>query len=113
MKKYIFGEKCADVVASFGGSWSFIFTASIFIGLWMVFNSFSRSPFDPAPFIGLNLVLSCIAAFQAPFILMAGNRQSQIDRERDEQDFKFDEDTNERIRDLEAKMDRLFELLQP
>jgi uncharacterized membrane protein len=77
-----FGEKAADLVASFGGSWSFIILFSIFLVLWMILNFYwlSNDSFDPYPFILLNLVLSCLAAFQAPIILMAEKRQNQRDR---------------------------------
>ena len=102
-QKYTFGERCADKIASWGGSWGFIFCASIFLSIWMLFNVVYKS-FDPPPFIGLNLILSCVAAFQAPFILMSNNRQSQIDRKRDEMDFKYDADTN-------AKINKVLELL--
>lgn len=72
-----FGERIADTVASFAGSWKFIIIFSIILIIWIVFNSIESLKdyhFDPYPFILLNLVLSCIAAFQAPFIMMSQNR---------------------------------------
>jgi uncharacterized membrane protein len=97
--KYTFGEKCADKIASYGGSWSFVFTSILFLLSWMLFNTYFKS-FDPPPFIGLNLILSCVAAFQAPFILMSANRQAQLDRKRDEKDFALDKDTNKKINEI-------------
>lgn len=70
-----FGERLSDDIAKFGGSWKFIFTACALLTLWMGFNIFfAEWSFDPYPFILLNLVLSCVAAFQAPFILMSQHR---------------------------------------
>lgn len=72
-----FGERVADEVATFAGSWKFIITFSFLLGCWIAFNSideFSEYHFDPTPFILLNLILSFIAAFQAPFIMMSQNR---------------------------------------
>ena len=77
-----FGQKAADWMSSFGGSWTFILIFISFLGIWMFinFSYLSNNGFDPYPFILLNLVLSCLAAFQAPVILMAANRQGQRDR---------------------------------
>jgi uncharacterized membrane protein len=107
MKSYTFGEKCADLIASFGGSWPFLIIQSLFIIGWVFLNSTSLSHFDPFPFILLNLAFSIQAAYSAPIILMSANRQTKIDRERDDSDFRFDKDTNERIKELEIKIDLL------
>ena len=96
-KEYTIGEKCADLVAKFGGSWKFIFSFTLMLLVWILYSVYSKNPFDPYPFILLNLILSCLAAVQAPFIMMSSNRQSQLDRIRDEKDFQLDQDTNEKI----------------
>jgi uncharacterized membrane protein len=79
-----FGQKLADKVASFGGSWTFIVSFGIFITIWILLNILilQSNNFDPYPFILLNLILSCIAALQAPVIMMSQNRQEEKDRER-------------------------------
>lgn len=86
------GQKAADAVARFGGSWVFIFMFIGFFLIWMVINTYFlvNKPFDPYPFILLNLVLSCLAAIQAPIILMSQNRQA----ERDRIDAKYDHAIN-------------------
>ena len=77
------GSKIADTVASFGGSWRFIIAFGIFLGVWMIANVFLlRKPFDPFPFILLNLFMSAIAALQAPIIMMSQNRKEEKDRRR-------------------------------
>jgi uncharacterized membrane protein len=100
------GQRTADRVASFGGSWAFIglFTA-VLVG-WIVINSTGR-PFDPYPFILLNLLLSCIAAVQAPIILMSQNRQSEKDRQRAEEDFAVNMKAEMEILALHEKIDEL------
>ena len=86
---YTFGQRAADHIAQFAGSWTFIF---IFVGaliFWMILNIFWLvKAFDPYPFILLNLVLSCVAAIQAPLIMMSQNRQEAKDRSRAENDYK-------------------------
>jgi uncharacterized membrane protein len=76
------GQRAADVVAKFGGSWTFIGIFMAFLVIWMIVNTVMilKNPFDPYPYILLNLVLSCVAAIQAPIILMAENRQMERDR---------------------------------
>lgn len=112
MKKTSLADKCSDIIANFGGSWRFIFSAAFFLIFWMIFNTKSPHGFDPPPFIGLNLILSCVAAFQAPFILMSQNRQSEIDRSRDIKDYKLDKETNEKIKELEKKVDAILKKLE-
>ena len=82
-QKLTLGQKAADFIATFGGSWTFVISLGLILLLWMLVNSYFlifRTTFDPYPFILLNLVLSSLAAFQAPVILMAANRQGQRDR---------------------------------
>jgi len=83
------GERMADAVARFGGSWKFISIFAAFLLIWMAINIFGWiSAWDPYPFILLNLVLSCLAAIQAPIIMMSQNRQGERDRERDDINFE-------------------------
>lgn len=84
------GEHVADNVAKFGGSWRFIISFGVVLGIWIAINSVAllRQPFDPYPFILLNLVLSCLAAIQAPIIMMSQNRQEAKDRLRSEHDYR-------------------------
>jgi uncharacterized membrane protein len=103
------GERIADQVAEFGGSWTFIIWFGAVLLLWIALNSFvllSR-PFDPYPFILLNLVLSCLAALQAPVIMMSQNRQEAKDRLRAEHDYRVNLKAELEIRHLNAKLDLL------
>ena len=79
-EKLTFGQRVADRVAAFGGSWTFIFLFIAGMAVWMLINEESNKPFDPFPFILLNLILSCLAALQAPIIMMSQNRQAARDR---------------------------------
>jgi len=103
------GQKLADSVARFGGSWIFIITFFSFILVWMIANIIvlSRQPFDPFPFILLNLLLSCLAAIQAPIIMMSQNRQEQKDRVRGEHDYKINLKAELEIKLLSEKIDHL------
>lgn len=104
-----FGQKIADKVAGFGGSWTFIIFFFSFILLWMIVNIFifTTKPFDPYPFILLNLILSCLAAIQAPIIMMSQNRQEQKDRIRAEHDYKINLKAELEIKLLNDKIDHL------
>lgn len=104
-----YGEKIADKVAAFGGSWMFIISFFAFILLWMIVNIyfFASDPFDPYPFILLNLILSCLAAIQAPIIMMSQNRQEQKDRQRNEHDYKINLKAELEIKLLSEKIDHL------
>lgn len=104
-----FGDKVSDAVAAFGGSWSFIGGFGFFIASWIVLNSaiLGKGSFDPYPFILLNLLLSCIAAMQAPIIMMSQNRQSAMDRLRSEHDYRVNLKAELEIRHLNAKLDLL------
>ena len=104
-----FGQKLADNVAAFGGSWTFIITFFSFILIWMIINIWflAARPFDPFPFILLNLILSCLAAIQAPIIMMSQNRQEQKDRQRSEHDYKINLKAELEIKLLSEKIDHL------
>lgn len=104
-----FGQRIADKVATFGGSWTFIISFGIFLLIWIVTNTvflFNRG-FDPYPFILLNLILSCIAAMQAPVIMMSQNRQEEKDRERAKKDYMINLKAELEIKALHEKMDHL------
>lgn len=104
-----FSQKIADRVAAFGGSWTFIITFFSFILIWMVINIWflAAKSFDPYPFILLNLILSCLAAIQAPIIMMSQNRQEQKDRQRSEHDYKINLKAELEIKLLSEKIDHL------
>ncbi len=103
------GERVADVVADFGGSWTFIGSFFAVLAVWMAFNVWAaaREVFDPFPFILLNLVLSCLAAIQAPIIMMSQKRQESKDRLRGENDYRVNLKAELEIRHLHEKMDHL------
>jgi uncharacterized membrane protein len=104
-----FGQKIADKVASFGGSWTFIIAFGIFILIWIGSNIYflANKGFDPYPFILLNLILSCLAALQAPVIMMSQNRQEEKDRERAKNDYMINLKSELEIRMLHEKLDHL------
>ena len=104
------GQKVADKVASFGGSWTFIISFGVFILLWISLNVFwlFNKGFDPYPFILLNLILSCLAALQAPVIMMSQNRQEEKDRDRAKKDYMINLKSELEIRALHEKMDHFF-----
>ena len=108
-KEITFGQKLADKVAEFGGSWGFIIFFMTFLVIWIFLNVFwlSHHGFDPYPFILLNLILSCIAAIQAPVIMMSQNRQEEKDRERAKKDYKINLKSELEIRELHEKIDHL------
>ena len=108
-KEITFGQKLADKVAEFGGSWGFIIFFMTFLVAWILLNVFwlSHHGFDPYPFILLNLILSCIAAIQAPVIMMSQNRQEEKDRERSKKDYKINLKSELEIRELHEKIDHL------
>ena len=107
-KKYTFGQRAADAIAKFAGSWAFIFSFTGVLVLWMVVNIIMASKaFDPYPFILLNLVLSCVAAIQAPLIMMSQNRQEEKDRRRAENDYKVNLKTEIMIEALYDKVNAI------
>lgn len=104
-----FGDRMADHIATFGGSWTFIIIFFTFLLIWMITNAYIlvAKPFDPFPFILLNLILSCLAAIQAPIIMMSQNRQEAKDRIRSEHDYKIDLKAELEIKLLSEKIDHL------
>ena len=108
------GERLADQIAAFGGSWTFI---TLFFGIllgWIVLNLWflDNEGFDPFPFILLNLILSCLAAIQAPIIMMSQNRKEQKDRQRAELDLSINQKAEREIRELRQKVDELHTMLE-
>lgn len=104
-----FGQRMADRIAAFGGSWTFIILffavllGWIFLNAWMLGNE----AYDPYPFILLNLVLSCLAAIQAPIIMMSQNRQEEKDRIHAENDYRINQKAEKEIRELHLKVDQI------
>ena len=105
-----FGERVADKVAAFGGSWTFIFLAVLMIAAWMLVNGVASKPFDAYPYIFLNLVLSCLAALQAPVIMMSQNRQAAHDRLDMVHDYEVNTKAELEIVALHTKLDEIREL---
>ena len=107
-KKLTLGQRAADAIAKFAGSWAFIFLFTGVLILWMAVNALlAAGAFDPYPFILLNLVLSCVAAIQAPLIMMSQNRQEEKDRRRAENDYKVNLKTEIMIEDLYDKVNAI------
>lgn len=108
-RKWTFGERLSDKIAEFGGSWSFIILFGSFMLIWIIINSlvFIFKPYDPYPYILLNLILSTLAAIQAPIIMMSQNRQEDKDRERSQHDYKVNLKSELEIRTLHEKVDHL------
>jgi len=108
-EKITFGDRISDKVARFGGSWSFIITFFAILVVWIIVNGFIllTKAFDPYPFILMNLILSCIAAIQAPIIMMSQNRQESKDRIRSENDYMVNLKAEIEIRTLHDKVDHL------
>ena len=107
-EKYTLGQRAADSIAKFAGSWAFIFAFTGVLVVWMIINTIlAAGAFDPYPFILLNLVLSCVAAIQAPLIMMSQNRQEEKDRRRAENDYKVNLKTEIMIEDLYDKVNAI------
>lgn len=108
-KDLTLGEQLSDKLAAFGGSWTFLIIFALILLTWIGLNSFLilRKPFDPYPFILLNLVLSCLAAVQAPVIMMSQNRQEAKDRMRSQHDYQINLKAELEIRHLHEKIDHL------
>jgi uncharacterized membrane protein len=108
-KEWSFGERLADRIATFGGSWSFLIIFGVFLAIWIGINSLVLlwRPVDPYPYILLNLVLSCLAAIQAPIIMMSQNRQEAKDRLRSQHDYQVNLKAELEIRILHEKLDHL------
>ena len=102
------GQRISDRVARFGGSWKFIIIFTIVLILWIIYNTIAaKHAFDPYPFILMNLILSCVAALQAPVIMMSQNRQEEKDRLRAENDYLINLKAELEIRSLHQKVDLL------
>lgn len=103
------GQRAADNIAEFGGSWKFIISFFVMLVIWILMNVcfLGKHPFDPYPFILLNLILSCLAAIQAPIIMMSQNRLEQKDRLRSENDYKINLKAELEIKLLQEKIDHL------
>ena len=103
-----FGQKAADILARFAGSWAFVISFTLFLIGWIIANILLlKEPFDPYPFILLNLILSCIAAIQAPLIMMSQNRQEEKDRKRSEGDYKINLKSEIIVEDMHYKLDTI------
>ncbi|HZL10719.1 MAG TPA: DUF1003 domain-containing protein [Prolixibacteraceae bacterium] len=109
LQKMTFGQRIADKVASFGGSWTFIILFGLFLLIWILLNIYwlANKGFDPYPFILLNLILSSLAAIQAPVIMMSQNRQEEKDRDRAVKDYMINLKSELEIRMLQEKIDHL------
>jgi uncharacterized membrane protein len=115
-----FGQRIADKVAAFGGSWTFIITFGAFLLVWMSINSMvllqaarpGSKPFDEYPFILLNLILSTLAALQAPVIMMSQNRQASKDRLQADLDYQVNLKAELEVAQLHGKVDRIYETMQ-
>ena len=108
-QQWTLGERVADRIATFGGSWTFLFCFGGFLAAWIIMNSvvLLMRPVDPYPYILLNLMLSCLAAIQAPIIMMSQNRQEAKDRVRSEHDYQVNLKAELEIRHLHEKIDHL------
>lgn len=108
-QQWSFGERLADKIATFGGSWAFLICFTLFLVMWILVNTIVmvKQPADPYPFILLNLILSCLAAIQAPIIMMSQNRQEAKDRMRSENDYQVNLKAELEIRHLHEKIDHL------
>ena len=109
-EKYTFGDKAADKLASFAGSWTFIIAFTTGLLIWILINNkLADKAFDPFPYILLNLILSCIAAIQAPVIMMSQNRQEKKDRQRALNDYRVNLKNEIIIQDMHKKLDKILE----
>lgn len=114
-KTKIIGELLADIMAEFGGSWKFLLLFGSFMLGWMIFNTavlFQALQFDPYPYILLNLVLSCIAAVQAPIIMMSANRQAERDRSLQKKDVEIGKEVVQELKQVGKQIEELNELIK-
>ena len=111
--KRTFGQRAADSLTKYAGSWGFIIIFFAFLFIWILINGYflivyqSGDPFDPYPFILLNLALSCLAAIQAPIILMSQNRQAEKDRRKAEYDYRVNVKAEKEIQDIQNQLKRI------
>ncbi len=112
-EKRTFGQKAADALTGFMGSWTFIIVLSIYIVIWIALNVLAWiNQWDPYPFIVLNLTLYCLAAVQAPIILMSQNREEQRDRARSMRDYYVDRRTMKEILNMQQDLDEIKSMLR-
>jgi len=103
-----FGQKSSDFIAKWAGSWIFIILFFVFLGLWITTNIYAwTQQWDPYPFILLNLALSCLAAIQAPIILMSQNRAAQRDRLKSEIDYRINKKAEKEIQEIQTQLNRI------
>lgn len=112
IRKLTLGQRAADALTKWAGSWVFILSFLVFLIIWILINGYFllqyyNKTFDPYPFILLNLVLSCLAAIQAPIILMSQNRQTERDRIRAEYDYQVNRKAEREIRELRKQLNRI------
>lgn len=107
-----FGQKASDKMAAFAGSWTFIISFTLVLIIWIIINALLLTKaFDPYPFVLLNLVLSCVAAIQAPLIMMSQKRQEEKDRQRAENDYKVNLKCEIILEDLHRKLDNIINIM--
>ncbi len=112
-RKLTFGQKASDRLTRFCGSWTFIIFLFIFIGIWMSINLYGIfAKWDPYPFILLNFVLSCLAAIEAPIILMSQNREEEKSKLKIERDYLIDKKSEREIEDIQKDLDEIKKLLK-
>ena len=112
-EKLTFGQKASDVISEFGGSWFFIILFMIFIGIWIAINIYwLMNPIDPFPFILLNLLLSLLAALQAPVILMSQNRQTQRDRIKSERDHYINRKAEKEVVNMQQDLEQIKQMIR-
>lgn len=109
-----YGERAADWIARWVGSWTFLFALSIFLTVWVVFNVYVIffKAWDPYPFILLNLILSTIAAYQAPVILMSQNRAAEVDRRRFEYDYAVNRKAEREVSNIQSDLEEIKKLIR-
>ncbi|MFH1424743.1 MAG: DUF1003 domain-containing protein [archaeon] len=112
-KQMTFGERAADKLTVIAGSWTFIISLLILLAIWVMINAYALGilHWDPYPFILLNLILSCLAAFQAPVILMSQNRQSIIDRRRFEYDYAVNRKAEHEVANMQKDLEDIKDLI--
>lgn len=106
------GQRLSDDIAEIGGSWGFIIGFFVFLIVWMIINSYLATKFDPYPFILLNLVLSCLAAIQAPIILMSQNRQTERDRTKSERDYAVNRKAEREVANMQRDLNEIKRLIK-
>ncbi len=109
-KEITLGQRLSDFIAEFGGSWTFLISLGVFLLIWVLINTFTNVRYDIYPFILLNLLLSCVAAIQAPIIMMSQNRQEEKDRRRSRSDYMLNLKSEMEIQRLHKKIDKILEL---